>query len=230
MRFVASSVRGPSHVREGRPCQDAWLAVANSNASFAAVCDGLGSREHSHEGSKAAVRAARDAWRLWKRSPVGTVEDFIRLLEAAWRIRLGTVPMEDAATTCLVYAEDGHGRALQAQLGDGIIVRLGQTGEVITNASADAEFGLTQALGTPHSLNDWSLRIGVPIRPGEALLLATDGVSEDLLPERLPNLVSWVRDDIGERPAPGRALAQELRNWPVPGHLDDKTMCVLWRH
>jgi serine/threonine protein phosphatase PrpC len=160
---------------------------------------------------------------------VGAVEDLIRLLEAAWRLRLGRVPAEDAATTCLLYAEDGHGRAAQAQLGDGLIARRSADGSVATHASRSAGFGLTHALGTPHPLSDWSYALLEPLVAGEALLLATDGVSEDLEPDRLGDLATWVVDDLGPLQRPGRALARELRSWPVPHHQDDKTLLVMWK-
>jgi serine/threonine protein phosphatase PrpC len=229
VRVVASSVRGPSHVQEGQPCQDAWLAVADARASLAVVCDGMGSRPHSREGAIAATRAVRDAWRLWQRSPVGTVEDMIRLIEAAWRLRLGRVAAEQASTTCLFYAEDGHGRAAQAQLGDGLIARRSADGAVRLHPSRSEGFGLTLALGTPHTLADWSFTLIEPLVPGDILLLATDGVSEDLALDKIAGLCTLIVDDLGTLKRPGGALARELRSWPVPHHQDDKTLLAMWR-
>lgn len=229
VRVVASSVRGPSHVRDGLPCQDAWLAVANARASLAVVCDGMGSRPRSCEGSRAATLATRDAWRLWRRSSVGSVEDLIRLVEAAWRLRLVSVPADEAATTCLLYAEDGHGRAAQAQLGDGLIARRSPDGWVAVHAARSEGFGLTFGLGTPHTLADWSFTLVEPLATGEVLLLATDGVSEDIEPDRIGDLAAWVVDDVGPLQRPARALANELRKWPVPHHQDDKTLLVMWK-
>jgi serine/threonine protein phosphatase PrpC len=229
VRVVASSVRGPSHVRDGLPCQDAWLAVADARASLAVVCDGLGSRPRSREGSRAATLAARDAWQLWRRSPVGSVEDLIRLVEVAWRLRLGRVPADEAATTCLLYAENGHGRAALAQLGDGLIARRSPDGTVVVHPSRSEGFGLTFALGTPHTLADWSLALTEPLAVADLLVLATDGVSEDLEGDRVGDLAAWVVDDLGPLQRPGRALSRELRNWPVPQHQDDKTLLVMWK-
>ncbi len=229
VRVVASSVRGPAHALEGLPCQDAWLAVPDSRASLAVVCDGMGSRSRSREGARAATLAARDAWRLWKRSPAGSAEDLVRLLEPAWRLRLRVVPREEAATTCIVYAEDDHGRAVYAQLGDGLLARRDAHGDVTTHPSKTDGFGLTYALGTPHTLADWSLAMAAPLAQGEVLVLATDGVSEDLEPQRLGDLARWAVDELGPLRRPGVALARELRNWPVPHHRDDKTLLVMWK-
>jgi hypothetical protein len=202
--------------------------VARPGAALAVVCDGMGSRARSAEGSRAATLAVRDAWQLWRRSPVGRAEDLIRLLEVAWRIRLGHVPAEEAATTCLLYAEDGHGRAVQAQLGDGLLARRSPLGVLRAHPAHPQDFGMTRALGVPHTLDDWSFSLVEPLAIDDVLLLATDGVSEDLEPSRVADLAAWVVRELGPLPHPGRALARELRNWPVPGHLDDKTLLCMW--
>ncbi|HWO23901.1 MAG TPA: PP2C family serine/threonine-protein phosphatase [Kofleriaceae bacterium] len=229
VRVIASSVRGPSHARDGLPCQDAWLAVADPRASLAVVCDGMGSRLHAKAGAHAATLATRDAWRLWRRSPVVSVEDLIRLIEVLWRIRLRALAPDSAATTCLLYAEDGHGRAALAQLGDGLIARRGADGAVTIHPAHGEGFGLTHALGAPHTLADWSFALTQPLTAGEAMMLATDGVSEDLERARLGDLVAWVIDELAAHPSPGRALTRELRTWPVPHHRDDKTLLVMWK-
>lgn len=229
MRVVASSVRGPSHKQYGLPCQDSWLAVVGERASLAVVCDGMGSRPCAREGARAGTLAARDAWRAWVHAAAGTVEDLVRLVEHAWRVRLGRVAAEDAATTCLLYAEDGHGGAVGAQLGDGVIARHSQDGTVAVHPSHRGSFGATLALGAPHTISDWSCASVQPLAPGEVLLLATDGVSEDVIPDRLGDLATWVAVEFGPLQHPGRALARALHNWPVPHHQDDKTLLVMWK-
>jgi serine/threonine protein phosphatase PrpC len=147
----------------------------------------------------------------------------------AWRLRLGRVTADEAATTCLLYAEDARGRAVQAQLGDGLIARRSPDGAVAVHSSRSEGFGLSLALGTPHTLADWSFGLVKPVGPGDLLLLATDGVSEDLKPNRIGDLAAWVVKDFGPLERPDRALARELRNWPVPHHQDDKTLVVMWK-
>ncbi|MCA9713256.1 MAG: protein phosphatase 2C domain-containing protein [Myxococcales bacterium] len=227
--MVAGSVRGPAHVRSGERCQDAWLAIPDSDASLAVVCDGMGSRSRAREGATAATLATRDAWRWWRCSPVGSVADLIRLIEVRWRLRLGAIPPDAASTTCLFYAEDGHGRASVGQLGDGMIARRDATGDVVIHRRLASEFGATSALGVRHTLADWSYRLATPLRPGESVLMATDGVAEDLRPERIGDLMRWVIDELGAQEHGNRQLRSELRSWPVPHHRDDKTLLVMWR-
>lgn len=227
-RVVATSVRGPAHIRDGVSCQDAWLAKLGTGASLAVVCDGMGSRPHAREGARAATLAARDAWQVWRRSTAGSVEDLVRLLEVCWRLRIHAIPPEQAAATCLLYAEDGHGRAILAQLGDGILAHRNKVGDVAVHPARTRGFGITHALGTTHTLADWSLSLIPPLQPSESVMLATDGVSEDLERERLGDLMSWVVEDLGTQRNANLLLRSELRNWPVPHHQDDKTLLVMW--
>jgi len=228
-RVIASSVRGPAHVRDGLPCQDAWLAVPGGNSSLAVVCDGMGSKRDARQGSRAATLATRDAWRAWRRSVVGTIEDLVRHLEVTWRFRLQATPPSDAATTCLLYVEDDHGRAAIAQLGDGLIARRYADGTVQEHPTRSEGFGLTDALGSPHGLSDWVITHVPPLRRGESILLATDGVSEDLERDRIGDLMRWVVEELGPLPNANRLLRSELQSWPVPHHQDDKTLLVMWK-
>jgi len=115
-------------------------------------------------------------------------------------------------------------------LGDGLVVlsRPGQSA-VSLGGRPESDFGNeTLALGVPHGIKDWWTHCDVG--PGErTVLLASDGVSDDLVPERLDDLVAWLRDEIASLEPRQRwhALCRELRNWPVPRHHDDKTIAVM---
>ena len=60
-------------------------------------------------------------------------------------------------------------------------------------------------------------------------VLASDGVSDDLRPDRLADFVAWLKDEIAafSPVARWRSLRRELNEWPTPRHLDDKTIAVL---
>lgn len=56
---VGCSVKGPDHEENGQPCQDAWMCSQFTGSRFViTVADGLGSKNHSHQGSKLATREA----------------------------------------------------------------------------------------------------------------------------------------------------------------------------
>lgn len=228
MKIIGASVKGPLHVKEGLPCQDAWLASSGPR-SFAVVSDGMGSRPRSEIGSRAATYAVKDALRVWSWSAHASAEDLIKLIEVCWRVRIQDVPGEEAACTCLFYVEDGHGRALRGQLGDGIIVKLDDENKTSVLKPSSGDFGRTEALGVKHTLANWALEWTKPLKSGEAMLLATDGVSEDVLEDRWADLMVWIRDEVACQDWPNRKLARELRLWPVNNHLDDKTLAMMWR-
>lgn len=229
LQVVAASVRGPAHLVAELPCQDAWASVVDERGALAVVSDGMGSRPCADKGAKAAASAVCDAWLSWRQSPLASVEDLLGRVEAAWLRRLKAVPPDDAAATCLFFAEDDQGRAVTAQIGDGIIVRRGSNRSVTAHPSLHLGFGMTHALGIPHDLGHWTYLQAGPLEPGEAILLATDGVADDLQEGRIGDLIDWVIAEFSPRRFPGRALAKELRNWPVPRHQDDKTLLILWK-
>lgn len=229
LRVLGASVRGPAHARSREWNQDAWYARAGREGALAVVADGMGSRPAAREGARAAIAACRAAFRHWAASRHGSGEDMVRLIEVLWRLRLGETSPDDAATTCLVCALRADGSGVALQLGDGIVGVKDGEGSFLPITPERESFGsMTQALGTPHGLRDWTIAKVGPLQGGMAILLATDGVADDLVPEKRAAFVQWLLEDIAASAAPGRRLAQTLRAWPVPRHLDDKTVVALW--
>ena len=103
---LGDSVLGASHVRDGRPNQDAWLAETLADgAALLAVADGHGGALHcrSDRGSRFAAECAITVMRAWRDD--GDFEDFARRFPAslvsAWRERVAA----DLATDVLGRAE-----------------------------------------------------------------------------------------------------------------------------
>lgn len=229
LRTLGASVRGPAHRAEAQLNQDAWAARSGPRGTLAVVCDGMGSRPLARQGARAAVAAAQAAAAHWLRSPCGRPEDLVRLIEVLWRLRLGSTDPDSAATTCMVCALRPDGSGAAVQLGDGLIGLRRADGEFVPLTAERQGFGsVSLALGTPHRLDDWGLHALPPLPKGAALLLASDGVADDLRPERRAAFVSWLVDDVAQRPRAAVHLSRQLRAWPVPHHRDDKTLALLW--
>ena len=227
-----ASVRGPLHRREGRPNEDAWLHARGAFGALAVVCDGLGSKPNARMGSRVACASVREAVVRWSKVDGAPLSYLAHLVELIWRLRLHPTDPPSAATTCLLALATAKGETIVGGVGDGLVlVRTGSDIQVIVG-DRGAEFSdETHGLGVSTGPRAWKV-VRLPATDTEQLaVLATDGVSDDLRPERLDGLCKWLVDvyvaaDPNER---RHQLAAQLRAWPTPGHLDDKTIAVVYR-
>jgi serine/threonine protein phosphatase PrpC len=230
-----ASVAGPAHLASGLPNQDAWACthwkVGDDVVHCAVVCDGLGSRAHAREGARAGIRAAKGAARQWTRAPGSPVSLLVRLVEILWRLEVTPLAAEDCATTCLivlVLPEGDDRRVVTLALGDGQVVVESAQGLHLLGGRAEEQFSnVTVGLGTPHHMNDWQMQ---DLRTSGycRVLLLSDGIADDVPEENVPELFLWLNDLEGRSAsARGKILRRALRNWPVPGHSDDKTLVYL---
>ncbi|PJA56299.1 MAG: protein phosphatase 2C domain-containing protein, partial [Rhodocyclales bacterium CG_4_9_14_3_um_filter_68_10] len=87
----------------------------------------------------------------------------------------------------------------------------------------------TCALGATRQLGAWHIEVLPPA--DRTVILCTDGVADDLLEDRYFEFARWVDGELAPLP-PGvrwRRVARELRAWPTPNHIDDKTLAVITR-
>lgn len=227
---MGASVQGPQHRREGKPNQDAWLRRLASDSALVVVCDGMGSRKHSATGSRAACRAVADAVRLWAKSPDAPPDLLLRLVHALWNVRVHQTGRDECATTCLFAAATKDGRLVMAQLGDGIVMLKTPRGITTLESSSDRFGNTTTGLGIAKDVREWRIHVEPKIAGEAVVMLATDGVADDLLPEKRSGFINFLVTQYGELPvaARSRAIARTLHEWPTPRHLDDKTVAVLW--
>ena len=228
--FMGASVRGPGHKQDGRPNQDALLSRQGRRYSLAVVCDGLGSRPHSADGSHAACRAVADAVRSWDKSPDATPELLLRLIHALWNIRVHTLGRNECATTCLFAVVMNDGRILLAQLGDGLVILKTEAGLTTLEPSEERFGNTTTGLGIANDLRDWRFHLAPRVLGQTTIFLATDGVTDDILPEKRQSFLDFLVTNYGSLPphTRTRAIARTLHEWPTARHSDDKTVAVLW--
>jgi hypothetical protein len=227
-----ASVRGPLHRKESRPNEDAWLHTQGRYGLLVVVCDGMGSRPQSRVGARAACVAAREAVAKWAQVDDAPLSYLANLTEALWRLRIHPNKPSDAATTCLLALARRDGEWIVGGVGDGLLaVRTGNGPTSIVVGDRDEGFcNETCGLGVSPGPNAWRLS-RLPASPEERVgVLATDGVADDLRPEKLGALCDWLVNDFRVlRPLDRwRMLTNELSSWPTPRHLDDKTLAVLY--
>lgn len=212
--------------------QDAWKSAEVRGGVVIAVADGMGSKPRAAEGARTACAAAITATELWWRAVNPPVHALPDLIESLWRAWLGPVSPDDARTTCLVAGISRQGALVVAALGDGLVLVASQESEPEVITAERTGFGNeTDALGRTPSTRAWRVSARPEVRPGTVILLATDGVSDDVLPERRADFARELTESFGDLPAWQRSveLWRALHDWPTPGHCDDKTAAVLWR-
>lgn len=228
--IYGASVQGPLHRGEGRPNEDAWLRACGSFGSLAVVCDGLGSRPNARAGSRAACAAVKEAVSRWSKADGAPLSYLSHLVEVLWRLRLHPTAPGSAATTCLLALATPKGTCIVGGVGDGLaLVRTGSALRVIIGDRGEDFANETNGLGASTGLRAWTLTELPPTDAERVAVLATDGVADDLLPERLDGFCDWLVasfESLTPRERRSR-LAAELRAWPTPGHLDDKTLAVV---
>jgi hypothetical protein len=194
---------------------------------FAAVADGLGSRALSHIGSRLAVQVACRALDTLPSEPRDAIQQFYR----SWLQALPDEPPGAMATTLLAAHCQADGRCRIAQLGDGLVLyRTGGVFGVLT-LSRPGFGNETDALGVTKSFAAWQTKCVVLSEPGDGVLLMTDGLADDLLPERLEAFFSHLIGKVESRSRRNgrRWLEGELKAWPTALHTDDKSIALIFR-
>jgi serine/threonine protein phosphatase PrpC len=227
-QWCGASVRGRGHERDGTPNQDAWSVRATADRVILAVCDGLGSKPHSDVGAKSGCRAAQAAASAWCARPGASWELLVRLLHARWALDIHPHAPADAAATCLLAVARQGSATLLAQLGDGLVLLARTDGTVEELEGGRSGFSnQTSALGAARSAHEWNVREAAALAPGDALLVATDGVSDDLLPGRKHAFAMHLLESCRAGGAlDGDRLRAQLDDWPVPNHTDDRTLVL----
>ena len=229
LRAAAATVIGPSHEAQGSPNQDALRLRGSQGGWFLAVADGLGSRPLSQLGSRLAVRVADKCLRggLFEQSPRDAIQDFYR----AWLTALPSNEPSSMATTILAASVREDGRCSVVQLGDGLVLyRSGGVYGVLTGDRAGFA-NETVALGVTRSFGAWQHTSFVLSQPRDGVMLMTDGLADDLVPERLDGFFDRLIGVAAKQSRRNgkRWLARQLRAWPTPMHADDKTVGLIFR-
>lgn len=225
---------GPDHRCRHQPNQDAISLRGWSGGWIAAVADGLGSRQHSGQGSHAAVRAVQHVMRnlahkgLFRSMPSREVATAVY---RRWLDSVGYIDKSEAATTLLFTACDSQGHARSWQLGDGLIICRSQGTFRVLTPERSGFVNETRALGIHRAWSDWTSADVTLHNDGDAIVLMTDGVADELSSSTLPRFTSVLTRQLSSKSKrAGRAwLSRELTGWATPSHTDDKTIAVIYK-
>ena len=227
-----ATIIGPLHVKTGTPNQDSWMARRYKWGNVVVVSDGLGSKAHSDYGSKAACLAVFEVAKIYQNNPKASIVDVLRLMHANWLVKIAPFSASDCSSTCL-FAIQREGLITLGRLGDGMIAVYGESEQsnfILNDNKQDSFSNFTDCLQKEFKSVQWETATIESARC-KAVVLCTDGISDDLLPEKqmifVQELYSAYADmESGERK---RDLKRWLDEWPVPGHSDDKTIACLFK-
>lgn len=253
LRMMAGSVRGTRHQFYGEPNQDAFSISRNDCFVVVAVCDGVGSAEHSAYGSKYLSNSVSrslasslvgteptdvEAVKSWMTAAVQQASDRVQTWEpgALYAPDLPTSEVEraDLSATLVVAVvaiePDGDGRrnVVVANVGDSPCYTLIKGIWTIRTApTKDGEL-------LEHATTALPVEVGAPVsldwrefslQPSEQLVVMTDGIGTSLASGRTP-VGAWLAERLS-RPQ----LAQDWLDtltFDRQGEDDDRTLVVLY--
>ncbi len=231
MRFIAcgTSVIGPRHRDLGEPNQDAMVLVGCRGGWIAAVADVLGSRICSDLGARSACQVSRRILR--SRSSSFDLPATLSVIHQQWLAAIDPTFPRDAATTLLFGRVTDQGEVHAAQLGDGLLL-VKYAGQFCCVTPERKGYGnQTWALESNHFQDKWNFTEGRLTKPGDGIVLMTDGVTDDLEHAQLADFFDALYQDISvrNRRRGRRWLQSELNDWVTPLHSDDKTLVAIFR-
>ena len=228
---MGASVRGPANAFKKKLKQDAWRIFHRKWGILAVVCDGLGSKKDSRIGAIEGCLAVNDMINdVLINDPESNPLDHLSLIEKYWLKRVYPLDPLDCMTTCLFCLLTPKGW-IGAQMGDGLLAFRSQEGQIYScQPSKESVFNFTSCLGAQEGGPEWQ-KLG-PYSPEsiQSLLLATDGVSDDIPKSQITSLLKSIVQEYRSMSGAERYqhLRNELINWPTPHHLDDKTLLAIW--
>ena len=182
--MIAFSLRGKAHRHQGTPLQDCHAIRTLPNGwSLAVVCDGVGSKPHSDEGSRIAANSfanfMTDFWGSYQ-----DADSILNLMKSAALYATGEIRSASERSGCPVFdysttlhaAVFANGLVYWFHSGDGGIIALLEDGtyKLLTTPQKEGEFVIPLLEGPAR----WEM--GKTEILAQSVLLCTDGVYDKI--------------------------------------------------
>ncbi len=227
-KLLTVSVRGPGHIKNDSPNQDCAYGDFVGKFLLVMACDGLGSHLHSDYGAKTLCALFPDCFLEWSKYRSNKIDDLLGLLQSRWLIRVRSLGVDTCGCTCQLAILNPKGKGWIAQLGDGMTLAR-HNGKICKyTEEKDGYANETMSMGEGNLQPCWRKSKIDLSTTGDRLIIMTDGVSEDILPQAEEKFTQTFDLFFGTSRSKGQnALKKELTNWPTPHHLDDKTIIAV---
>ena len=212
---------GPLHIKENIPNQDSFIVKKYSWGIVAVICDGLGSKKYSHIGSKALVDAITQAAKIFDFTK--DINLFEPLVQSLWDINIYPYTNNETSTT-LLFSIVKNKKVYIGRVGDGAIAIIGKN-SILIKEDKDIFTNYTTPFGGEQKIQ-WHIYDNTEI---DSIVMCSDGISEDVKKDKLLDFFKDYIDSYKNIQAKKRVyeIKRWLRNWPVKGHSDDKTIVAL---
>ena len=228
--FAGATVCGEYHKLHGAENQDAIGFAVNDSGMVMCIADGVGSHKYSAEGSKSAVAAVMQVFAQLAQGELDqtaiTEEICALYMEGIQAEHLGK-----AATTC-IYIAIVEQRIYVGLIGDGLCC-LRKNGEMLFVGRKDEDFSnIVYPLSVDSTLSAWDIYcFDITEYDTIEALIATDGISVDIIPGREGACIDYFIDKISEVSGGNRnaILSDILTAWGKDGSNDDKSVIVYKR-
>ena len=223
-----ASLIGKSHTKTNQPNQDSYLISTKKKYSLSVVCDGLGSKEYSHLGSKTLCETINKyAYKSFKKKNFD-IDNLISLLQEKWEESLFPLSSVVADTTC-IFTIITKRKIIMCQIGDGLCaIKINDEIELLPTPQREfSNETLTFGKSQP---SDWAIKIIDRKKDSKySILMCTDGISEDLKMDFLGEFIEELSNSINkkDKSKDNQFLLEILNNWPNKYSNDDKTMVVI---
>ena len=224
--IIASSVTGPSHLRENIPNQDYYQIAQLQNTLVAVVSDGLGGHKDSKKGAIAACQAVIDTVQHWDYC-IESIDAMCKNIQARWLELIKPLSANSCGATCLFVILINDNEVICGRLGDGMVMIYNNNEVHILNPEDIIFSNITDVLSEDPSLLKWQWKHYKGLPEGSCISLMTDGISEDLNPNKLDQLPDILKSFINDTETKSNSLKNELKNWKTPNHTDDKTIVIM---
>lgn len=212
---------GPLHVKENIPNQDSYVVKKYSWGIVGVVCDGLGSKKYSHIGSDALTKAVIKTAKNFDFTK--NINLFEPLLKSLWDITIFPYTQNEVSTT-LLFTIIKEKKVYIGRVGDGAIAIFGKK-NLLVEEDKDMFTNYTTPFGREEKIK-WYIFDTCEI---DYIVMCSDGISEDIQKDKILDFFqNYVKNyknvSIQKRVS---EIKSWLKDWPVRGHTDDKTIVSL---
>lgn len=212
---------GPLHIRENIPNQDSCIVKKYTWGTIGVVCDGLGSKKYSHIGSAALVDSVVQAAKIFNFTK--NINLFEPLLKSLWDTAISPYMTNETSTT-LLFTIVKDKKLYVGRVGDGAIAIFGKN-NILVEEDKDMFTNYTMPFGREEKIK-WYIFDENEI---DYVVMCSDGISEDIQRDKLLDFFEDYIKNYKKMSSMKRhhEIKQWLKNWPVIGHSDDKTIVAL---